>query len=325
MARLDWLRLGLARCSMGQRMGDDLGWIIGAIVLGVACWVLTQRRRARRSDAIQDVPITDQAPRRPTFSRTPRRGSERHKVAPKASESQSQRARILDLHLRGAIFAVTDRDSIDGYDLVPLGLVRVDAGPMAETRLARAAGQKFPKANALVNLRAERSVKGKPQNKTKNMQEWRAEAVIATPRDPAMIAPIYHHKAVLIDGSNVINWSVDANLTQKPSLAPLKTVLLMLQARGQRAVVVFDATIGQRLNDRFMGHQELAAVLPSAAEIVVVEKGTIADTVLIEMARKEALVIITNDHFRDHPLARHLLKQKGYATPQGVTLLDPRA
>jgi hypothetical protein len=231
----------------------------------------------------------------------------------------------LDLHLRGAIFSVTALDQIDGYDLAPLGPVRVDAGPSVEMRISRAAGQKFPKANALVNLYEVGQVqRAGHRGKTQKLQEWRAEAVIATPRDPTLMPPAYQNKLVLIDGSNVINWAVDAGLAQKPSLAPLKAVLLMLQARGQRAWIVFDATIGQRLRDRFMGQDELAALLHDAADVLVVEQGTIADTILIEMARRQAMIIITNDHFRDHPLARHLLKQKGYATPKGITLLDPR-
>jgi hypothetical protein len=36
-------------------------------------------------------------------------------------------------------------------------------------------------------------------------------------------------------------------------------------------------------------------------------------------------VIISNDHFRDAPSARHLLKQKGFMAGEGVTLLAPRA
>ena len=259
--------------------------------------------------------------RRPTFSRTPTRGSQQHRVAPPTSDKRPQRERVLDLHLRGAIFVVTDLGQIDGYDLIPLGPVRVDAGPSVEARISRAAGQKYPRANAVVHLREE-SRAGKKGQKQK---EWRAEAVVATPRDLGLLPPIYQNKVVLIDGSNVINWNVDAGLAQKPSLAPLTIVLKMLHARGQKAGVVFDATIGHRLNDRFMGHDELASLLPNAADVLVVDKGTIADTILIEMARTDAMIIITNDHFRDHPLARHLLKQKGYATAQGITLLNPRA
>ncbi len=288
-------------------------WVLVTALLAMAFLVMDLRRR-RAGPKIR--PVEDDPPkRRPTFSRTPRRGSERHKVAAKTADKRSQREMILDLHLRGAIFAVADRATIDGYDLSPLGTVRVDAGPMAQARMARAAGQKFALANAVVNLREERRAKG----------QWRGEAVVATPRDPALLPPIYQKKVVLIDGSNVINWAVDAGLVAKPSLAPLTTVLKMLQARGQRVVVVFDATIGHRLNNRFMGRDELASLLPLAKDVQIADQGVIADTILIAMARSDAMIIITNDHFRDHPLARHLLKQKGFATPQGMTLLDPRA
>lgn len=301
--------------------------MISTVVLALAFLVLDMRRRRQLAAKIRPsvVQAPDPPKRRPTFSRTPTRGSQQHKIAPKTVDRRPQRERVLDLHLRGAIFEVTELDHIDGYDLIPLGLVRVDAGPLVEARISRAAGQKFPKANALVNLCELRQVQRAGQKgKNQKLLEWRAEAVIATPRDPTLMPPAYQNKVVLIDGSNVINWNVDAGLAQKPSLAPLKTVLMMLQARGQRAGVVFDATIGHRLMDRFMGHDELAALLPDAADVLVVNQGTIADTILIEMARTEAMIIITNDHFRDHPLARHLLKQKGFATPQGITLLDPR-
>lgn len=292
-----------------------------AVILGLAYlvwWGKSSRRNAPSKAPPQAQP--EPPKRRPTFSRTPRRGSTKTPPVAKNSDRRLQRDRMMDLHLRGAIFEVTEKDFIDGYDFTVLGLVRVDAGASVEARMARAAGQKFPSANALVKLREVRPATAKG----KTLHEWHGEAVRATPRDPALLPPHYQNKVVLIDGSNVINWYVDADLARKPSLAPLKTVLLMLQARGQSAGVVFDATIGHRLMDRFMGHDELAALLPLAADVLVVDKGTIADTILIETARAEAMIIISNDHFRDHPLARHLLKQKGFATPQGITLLEPR-
>lgn len=299
--------------------------VLLSLILGVVYLILRVRSSRGGVSAKAGVPERPAQPdppkRRPRFSRTPTRGSQQHKEVPKTSDKRSQRERVLDLHLRGAIFEVTDRDQIDGYDLVPLGLVRVDAGPSVEARMARAAGQKFASANAVIHLREE----SRAGHKGKKQMEWRGEAVIATPRDPALLPPTYQNKVVLIDGSNVINWAVDAGLAAKPSLAPLTTVLKMLHARGQKAGVVFDATVGHRLTDRFMGHDELASLLPNAEDVLVVDKGTIADTILIEMARSDSMIVITNDHFRDHPLARHLLKQKGYATAQGITLLDPRA
>lgn len=292
------------------------------VVLAATFVALEFRRRQMGAKTRTDLVPTPEAPRRrPTFSRTPTRGSVRQKTAAKGAEKRSQREMILDLHLRGAIFVVTERGTVDGYDVSPLGPVRVDAGPSVEARMARAVGQTFSTANAVVDLREESRTGHKGQKR----HEWRGEAVVATPRDPALLPPIYQKHAVLIDGSNVINWAVDAGLAQKPSLSPLTSVLKLLQARGQRAGVVFDATIGHRLNNRFMGHDELASLLPLAEDVLVVDKGTLADTILIAMARSDAMIIITNDHFRDHPTARHLLKQKGYATAQGMTLLDPRA
>jgi hypothetical protein len=299
--------------------------VLLSLILGVVYLIL--RIRSSRGGvsvraAVPAPPAQPEPPKqRSTFSRTPTRGSQRHKEVPKASDKRPQRERVLDLHLRGAIFVVSDLGQIDGYDFVTLGPVRVDAGPMLEARIARAAGQKYPKANAVIHLREE----SRAGQKGKKLLEWRAEAVVATPRDLGLLPPAYQNKVVLIDGSNVINWAVDAGLAQKPSLAPLTSVLKMLQARGQKAGVVFDATIGYRLNDRFMGRDELASLLPQAEDVLVVDKGTIADTILIEMARTDAMIILSNDHFREHPLARHLLKQKGYATAQGITLLDPRA
>lgn len=306
------------------------------LLLSLVYLVLVLRKQYRRRNVI----LTDrlQPPKvhknkesvRPRFSRTPRRGSHAHKVAidPKNHDLRPQKQRILDLHLRGAIFCVTRQPSIEGYDCTPLGTVRIDAGASIETRLARAAGLQFPTANALINLRElpldPASLKRTANSKTSKWHEWQCDAVNALPHDPALWAPDYQTNVVLIDGSNVINWYVDADFEAKPSLAPLLSVLLILQARGQTAGVIFDATVGHRLMDRFVGHDELARLLPLAADVLVVEKGTIADTVLIEMARSEAMIIISNDHFRDHPKARHLLKQKGYASTQGITLLEPR-
>lgn len=266
-------------------------------------------------------------PRR--FSRPPQRRAESRR------DTRPQRERVIDLHLRGGIFAVTDAGLIDGYTLTELGEVRVDGGAGHEARLKRAAAQRFGAANALVHMRQVREMQqylsgtgrdGKPMFKSREMHEWRATAVIARPLLADVMPPdTYRNDLVLIDGSNVMNWEVDAGITATPSLRPLHLVLEALKARGVAAGVVFDATAGHRLEGQFMNHDDLAARLPTAADVLVVDRGTQADWVLIDMARAEGLIIISNDHFRDSPTARHLLKQKGYVAEQGVTLLEPRA
>ncbi len=259
----------------------------------------------------------------------------------KRRDARPQRDRVIDLHQRGAIFAVTEAAQLDGYTLTELGDVRVDGGAGHEARLRRAAAQQYSAANALVNLRevcaAQQKRGGKDraghwqtinrgQPKKPPAKEWRAMAVIANPLLADVMPPeTYRDDLVLIDGSNVMNWEVDAGIADAPSLRPLAQVLADLKARGVAAGVVFDATAGHRLEGRFLGHDDLAKRLPTAADVLVVDRGTQADWVLVDMARAQGLVIISNDHFRDAPAARHLLKQKGYVVGDGVTLLEPRA
>jgi hypothetical protein len=239
----------------------------------------------------------------------------------------------MDLHLRGAIFTVTADANIKGYDLTPLGRVKIDTGPAFETRMARAAGQQFPAANAVVSVASVQEVEqrsgldgaGNTRAKTRTVPVIHGMAVIAKPRDAAFAPPTYRDDLVLIDGSNVMNWYADAGLAHDPSLAPVTALLARLGAMGKRAGVVFDASAGHRLWGRFAGGAEFAALLPLAADVFVVDKGTIADTVLIDVARSDGMVIISNDHFRDAPIARHLLKQKGYVKDGAITLLEPRA
>lgn len=255
-------------------------------------------------------------PHGPRYSRPFRRRLKPHR------DMRPQRERVLDLHQRGGIFAVTEGAQIAGYSLTELGEVRVDGGAGQEARLKRAAAQRFGAANALVNLRAVREVQqylsgagrdGKPLFKSREMHEWRATAVIARPLLADVMPPdTYREDLVLIDGSNVMNWEVDAGTADAPSLRPLAQVLAALKARGVAAGVVFDANAGHCLEGRFMNHDDLAARLPTAADVLVVDKGTQADPVLIDIARAEGLIIISNDHFRDAPSARHLLKQKGF-------------
>lgn len=305
--------------------------VLLSIILAIAFSLLRLRGKVqRRGPKVPryDAPKVQRAPRRPRFSRTP-------KQAPKPKpyiDARPQRERVMDLHLRGAIFSVTADAAIQGYDLTPLGRVKIDTGPAAETRMARAAAQQFPSANAVVSVAGVQHVEqraaginnlGNPR--VKRTQVIHGMAVIAAPRDPAFAPPKYRDDLVLIDGSNVMNWYADAGQAHDPSLAPVTALLDQLGAQGKKAGVVFDASAGQRLWGRYADGYEFAALLPLAAKVLVVDKGTIADTVLIEVARSDGLVIISNDHFRDAPIARHLLKQKGYVEKGAITLLAPRA
>ena len=248
--------------------------------------------------------------------------------------ARQQREQLIDLHLRGGIFLTTSAGQIEGYTISELGEVQVEGGAGHEARLQRAAAQRWGQANALINMHQvpadQRNLAGTaasspPGATSKQGPIWRATAVLAHPLDPDLCPPDgYRKDLVLVDGSNVMHWECDAGLADLPSLRPVTLVLAALKSRGVAAGVVFDATAGHLLEGRFLDHDDLAARLPTAADVLVVHKGTQADWVLLDMAREEGLVIISNDHFRDAPTARHLLKQKGYVEAGRVRLLEPR-
>ncbi|WP_376871734.1 hypothetical protein [Albirhodobacter sp. R86504] len=129
---------------------------------------------------------------------------------------------------------------------------------------------------------------------------------------------------VLVDGSNVIHWRMNEGLDLAPSLAPLLDVIAQLKADNIGAGVIFDATAGYKLHDRFIGHDEFAMMIPDAEDIFVVPKGTNADDYLIDMAMHENLRIISNDRFRDHPNAKRVTKQRGEIVNGQIRLAQPR-
>lgn len=131
-------------------------------------------------------------------------------------------------------------------------------------------------------------------------------------------------KCVLVDGSNVIHWRMNAGLDLAPSLGPLRDVIALLAAQDIDAGVIFDATAGHLLEGHFVGHDHFAALLPKAKDVLVVPKGTSADDYLIDMAMRNKLRIVSNDRFRDHPNAKRVIKQKGRIVNGKIELLPPR-
>ncbi len=100
--------------------------------------------------------------------------------------------------------------------------------------------------------------------------------------------------AILVDGSNVMHWGGD------PSLKVLTRVVKKLEDEGLKPYICFDANVGYKLGDRFAGHDAMAAKLGlSPKQVFVVDKGVIADGVLLDLAAEHALSIVTNDRFRD--------------------------
>lgn len=100
---------------------------------------------------------------------------------------------------------------------------------------------------------------------------------------------------VIIDGSNVMHWQGNV-----PSLVPVVAAVLALEARGFTVGVIFDANVGYKIHDRFLGHHAMArrVNLPED-QVFVVPKGTVADQYILMAARDLGARVVTNDRYRD--------------------------
>jgi hypothetical protein len=100
---------------------------------------------------------------------------------------------------------------------------------------------------------------------------------------------------VVLDGSNVMHWKGGA-----PDLATVREVVDHLSAQGLAPGVVFDANVGYKVGDRFLGDRALAGMMGLPHKrIMVVPKGQPADPTILTAARNLKARIVTNDRFRD--------------------------
>ena len=122
-------------------------------------------------------------------------------------------------------------------------------------------------------------------------------AVLFRPKPRVQVAPAPDkppENAILVDGSNVMHWGGD------PSQMVLTRVVHDLRERGFTPIVVFDASVGYRLSDRYIHGPQMAQLIGLPLKHVhVVQKGVIADEVLLELARIHGLRVVSQDRFRD--------------------------
>ncbi len=100
--------------------------------------------------------------------------------------------------------------------------------------------------------------------------------------------------SVIVDGSNVMHWGGDA------SLPVLQGVIRTLEEKGENPYVIFDANVGWKLFDRYLGDGPMSwhLGLPER-QIMVVSKGEVADEKILLAADKFDLPVVSNDRFRD--------------------------
>jgi len=114
------------------------------------------------------------------------------------------------------------------------------------------------------------------------------------------------HNAIVLDGSNIMYWGGD------PTAKALNHVIGHLTQKNFAPIVIFDASAGYRLSDRFMTEVDFARLtsLPER-QILVVNKGVVADEVILDFATEHKLRIVTNDRYRDWSVQFPMVKQKG--------------
>lgn len=133
---------------------------------------------------------------------------------------------------------------------------------------------------------------------------WPKPGRVAIPR-PTIVEGLPEN-AIVVDGSNVMYWGGE------PSQMVLARVLAALRDQGLSPIAIFDASVGYRLGNRFMNEADLAASigLPKR-QILVVNKGIVADEVILDFATEHQLRIVSNDRYRDWTPQFALINQKG--------------
>lgn len=111
-------------------------------------------------------------------------------------------------------------------------------------------------------------------------------------------------KYVVVDGSNVMHWK--DNL---PQIDSVRAVVDKLTAAGYAPGVVFDANAGYKLMGKYKHDHALGKLLGLPRDrVMVVDKGTPADPVILASAKALGARIVSNDRFRDwaetHPEVR---------------------
>jgi hypothetical protein len=100
---------------------------------------------------------------------------------------------------------------------------------------------------------------------------------------------------IVVDGSNVLHWK-----DETPMLSTVANVVEVLQSQGFTPVIWFDANVGYKVSDRYMGPRPLSrAIGVPQRQVFVAPKGIPADPLLLEGAERLRARVVTNDRFRD--------------------------
>lgn len=118
---------------------------------------------------------------------------------------------------------------------------------------------------------------------------------------------------IVVDGSNIMHWKDGA-----PAISTVREVINHLSDLGFTSGVVFDANVGYKIGDRYLGDQVLAKSLGLPRNrVMVVPRGTPADPMILTASRDLRAQIVTNDRFRDWVEEYPEISEAGYLVRGG--------
>lgn len=118
---------------------------------------------------------------------------------------------------------------------------------------------------------------------------------------------------VVIDGSNVMHWH-----RGQPNLETVRKVIGELRKKGFSPGVVFDANAGHVLTGKFRDENYFRRALGLEKDFVmVVQKGTQADPMILKAAQNCKGRVVSNDKFRDWVRQHPELDDEGYVIRGG--------
>ncbi|WP_284323522.1 NYN domain-containing protein [Cypionkella aquatica] len=117
----------------------------------------------------------------------------------------------------------------------------------------------------------------------------------------------------MIDGSNVMHWKDGV-----PQIEAVQAVVDRLRFAGYAPGVVFDANAGYKLAGKYRHDYALGKLLGLPADqVMVVDKGTPADPVILASAKALGARIVSNDRFRDWRTAHPEVAAPGHVIAGG--------
>jgi Zc3h12a-like Ribonuclease NYN domain len=120
-------------------------------------------------------------------------------------------------------------------------------------------------------------------------------------------------KWVIIDGSNVMHWKDGT-----ARIDTLREVVQHLKAQGFSPGVVFDANAGHILSGKYLHHGAMGRLLGLPEDkVMVVHKGTQADSTILAAAKDLGARVVTNDRYRDWVDMHPEVQQPGYLIKGG--------